>query len=226
MTARRGVLLLGMWLAWSTFALYVAYVVVLFAGGVALGVPKEPYLAGAEVLTIVGALLQVALFAAIHASSPYDRRIFSLLALGWMVAMAAVTMTVHFVQLTVGRRIDLTTMPDLRYVFGWEWPSLLYGAELAAWHLLFGLSALFVAPVFQGSGRAALVRIGLYATGALCLFGLVGPAVGDLAWRFVGVFGYAFVFPITCLVLGFVFRDTLPSVAGEDRGRGDGADPG
>lgn len=211
MIASRRVLKSGMWLAWATFALYIVYIATLLAGGVAIGVPREPYLAGAEVLTIVGAVLQVALFAAIHISTPSHLRLFSLLALAWMIAMAAVTIPVHFIQLTVERHLDLATMPQLRYVFGWEWPSLLYAAELTAWHLLFGLSVAFAAPVFQGAGRLAVVRAGLYVTGALCLLGLVGPAVGNLNWRFVGVFGYGVLFPITCLLLGFVFRNSLSS---------------
>ncbi len=214
MAAPRPILLFGMWMAWSVFALYLVYIATLFAGGVATGVPREPYLAAAEVLTTVGAVLQVALFVAIHESTRPSRRIFSLTALGWMFAMATLTMAVHVAQLTVGRRIDLGATPDLAAVFGWTWPSLLYAVELTAWHLLFGLSLVFAAPIFEGHGRATIVRLGLYAAGALCLVGLIGPAVGNLAWRFIGVFGYGVVFPIVCVVLGLVFRDAARESAG------------
>lgn len=215
MTASHPVLRAGMGLAWSTAALYAVYIAVLFAGGVAVGVPVEPYLAAAEVISIAGAVLQVALFAAIHASAPPDRRVFSLAALGWVLATAAATATIHVVQLTVGRRIDLAAMPELRFVFGWDWPSLLYGVELTAWHLLFGLALLCAAPVFRGGGRPAIVRAGFSLSGLLCLAGLAGPAIGDLGWRMIGVFGYAVVFPLTCLVLGLVFRDAARAKAVE-----------
>jgi hypothetical protein len=203
-----GILRAGMWLAWSAFALYLIYIATLFAGGVAVGVPREPFLTAAEILSIVGAVLQVALFGTIHSAAPTHLRFFSLMALAWMVAMAAVTSSVHFVQLTVARRIDVVAVTELRYVFGWEWPSLLYGLELVAWHLLLGLSLIFAAPVFAGKGRLALVRVGLYLAGGLCLLGIIGPAVGNLSWRFIGVFGYGVILPVVFLLLGFVFRDS------------------
>jgi hypothetical protein len=213
MAAPRPVLRFGMWMAWSVSALYVVYIATLFAGGVASGVPREPYLSVAEVLTTVGAVLQVALFAAIHECTRPGRRIFSLTALGWMFAMATLTMAAHVAQLTVARRIDLTAIPDMSYVYGWEWPSLLYAIELTAWHLLFGLSLLFAAPVFAGRGRPATVGLGLYLAGALCLIGLIGPAVGNLGWRFIGVVGYGVVFPAVCVVLALVFRDAAQESA-------------
>ena len=186
MSGPRHALLLGVWSAWTLAALYVVYIATLFAGGVAVGVPVEPYLAAAEVLTAVSGVLQVALIAAIHQCAPPEARAASLMALVWMAVMAGLTMTVHFVQLTVGRQVGPAAMADFRYVFGWEWPSLLYAVELAAWHLFFGLSLLFAAVVFRGGGAAA-VRFGLILAGVLCLIGLAGPAIGDLNWRMIGV---------------------------------------
>src|ERR1700710_2436572 len=101
----RRVLLLGMWTAWTITVLYVVYIAVLFAGGVAVGVPREPYLAIAEILTSVGALIQVGLVAFIYDCAPPRAKTLSLAALGWMSLMAGLTVTVHFVQLTVTRRI-------------------------------------------------------------------------------------------------------------------------
>lgn len=200
-------LLLGRITAWAVASLYVGYIAVLFAGGVTRGVPREPYLAIAEVLTIVGALLQVALCGSIYeCASPTDKRS-SLIALGWMLVMAGLTITVHFVQLTVGRQIDVVGMPVLARILGWEWPSFLYAIELAAWHLFFGLSLLFAASTFRGRGREALVRSGLRIIGLLCVVGLVGPAVGNLNWRMVGAFAYGVLFPITCVLIALVFRD-------------------
>ncbi len=198
-----------MWSAWALAALYAVYIATLFAGGVAVGVPVEPYLAAAEILTAISGLLQVALIAAIHQSAPAEARISSLMALVWMAVMAGLTMTVHVVQLTAGRQIDPAAMPDFRYVFGWEWPSLLYAMELAAWHLFFGLSLLFAAPAFRGGGLEAAVRVGLIVAGALCLVGLVGPAVGDLNWRMIGVVGYGLLFPVVCVLLGLSFQRAL-----------------
>ena len=205
MTGPRATLLLGARLAWGLAALYVVYVATLFAGGVAAGVPVEPYLAAAEILTAVSGVLQVALIAAIYQSAPVEARLSALLALVWMAVMAALTITVHLVQLTVGRQVDVAAMPDYRFIFGWTWPSLLYAVELVAWHLFFGLSLLFAAPAFKGSGAAAAARAGLVVAGVLCLLGLTGLAAGNLAWRMIGVAGYGLVFPISCVAIAMVF---------------------
>lgn len=200
-----------MWVAFTTFALYLVYIADLLAGGVASGVPREPFLTLAELLTMLAVILQVALFAIIHAAAPPSARPFSLVALGFMFVMAGATLSVHFVQLTVGRHIHLTELPTLRFVFGWVWPSLLYGVELAAWHLFFGLALIAAAPAINGKDLFAGVRIGFLVAGLLCLVGIVGPASGHLQWRAIGVVGYAAVFPLCCLLLGLAFRRGLAS---------------
>ncbi|MGB8386127.1 MAG: hypothetical protein WCG47_33650, partial [Dermatophilaceae bacterium] len=85
-------------------------------------------------------------------------------------------------------------------------PSLLFAIDVAAWHFLFGLSLLFASLAFTGPGTAAYLRGGFLLGGALCLIGLVGPAVANSSLRSIGVLGYGVVFPILCLLIGFNFR--------------------
>jgi hypothetical protein len=207
----RTTLKLGRWSASALAGLYVVYAATLFAGGVASGVPKDPYLALAELLTMAGALLQVVMVATIHACAPAHARGATLAALHSMWIMAGLTTSVHFVELTVARRFDVREMPGFARLFGWEWPSLLYAVELLAWHLFFGLSVLLAGLAFRGGGRERAVRAGLMTTGVLCLVGLVGPAVGNLSWRMIGVFGYGIVFPAVCVGISLVFRDAKRS---------------
>ena len=132
------------------------------------------------------------------------------MAFGWMLVMAALTMTVHFVQLTVTRRIDLVAEPTLASVF-WRTGemNLLSAVELASWHVFFGLALVCAAVAFGGRGLEAAVRAGLGAGGVLCLAGLLGPALANPSLRLIGVVGYGAVFPATCLLPGFVFRSAL-----------------
>jgi len=39
------------------------------------------------------------------------------------------------------------------------------------------------------------------------LVGIVGPATNHIAWRELGIFGYAVIFPITCLAISRAFKD-------------------
>jgi hypothetical protein len=124
-----------------------------------------------------------------------------------MLVVAALTMTVHFVELVVARRIQPATVPGFARIFGFQWPSMQYAVDVAAWDLFLGVSLLFAAAVFAGRRHRA-ARIGLLASGALCLAGLIGPATDQLGWRGIGIFGYAVVFPITCLAISRAFRRT------------------
>jgi len=147
----------------------------------------------------------VMLMVAIHACAPAQVRTFSITALGWMLIVAALTITVHFVELTVVRHIQPDTVPGFARLFDFEWPSMLYAIDIAAWDLFLGLSLLSAAAAFAKRHYPAAHR-GLLLSGSLCLAGLVGPASNVLAWRGIGILGYAVVFPITCLALSRAFQ--------------------
>jgi hypothetical protein len=99
-----------------------------------------------------------------------------------------------------------------QYLFNWHWPSVLYGVDVVAWDIFFGLALLFAAPVFHAAGRVA-VRNGLLIAGAMCLLGIIGPAVNHIALRQVGIIGYAVVWPIVCVPLSKAFRQAGPLFA-------------
>jgi hypothetical protein len=190
------------------FAFGVAYAVVVVAGFVSLGnLSKplaDPYFGIAEGLIIVMSPVMVTLMAAVYACAPSSAKTQALIGLGWMLAGAATTATVHFVLLTLGRRLDASTFPGYAHVFSFTWPSVSYAVDIVAWDLFVGLSLLFAAPAFR-SERDVWSRRGLLIAGVLCLVGLVGPAVDNLAWRGLGIFGYAVALPLTCLAIRRAF---------------------
>jgi hypothetical protein len=109
-------------------------------------------------------------------------------------------------QLTVGHQVTPAMVPGYRQLFSWEWPSLSYALDIIAWDLFLRLPLLFAAPVFSGGRLQAGIRVGLIIGGLLCLAGLAGLAIGDIALRWIGEAGYAVVFPIVCLLLALHFR--------------------
>jgi len=92
----------------------------------------------------------------------------------------------------------------------------MWGAEITAWDLFLGLSLLCAAPVFAGR-QYAMVRRGLLLSGSLCLAGLLGPALNTMAWRQLGIFGYAVVLPLTCLALSRAFATASTPLNGKRR---------
>ena len=157
----------------------------------------DPALAVMEVLTLLAALLLVFLMAAVHAVANPAQRIFGRLALAFAVIMAGLTSAVHFVALTAGRQPG---------PFVLEWPSTWYALELLAWDVFLGLSLLSAAAVFPGPGLNAGARWTLAVSGALCLAGVVGPVLGDMALQRIGILGYGVGLPVASLVLVAVFR--------------------
>jgi len=204
-----GDLALGAVMARILFGLGVAYAGVVVAGFISRGNVSQPladpYLGIAEGLILVMAPVMVTLVAAVHASAPARARTSTLVALGWMVTGATLTMTVHFVELTVGRRVSGGAVPGYSHLFSFTWPSVAYAVDILAWDGLIGLSLMFAATAFTHD-RNHLVRRGLLIAGTCCLLGLIGPVVGSLAWRAVGIFGYAIVLPLTCLPLSRAFQ--------------------
>lgn len=202
--------MLGAWSARTLFLIEVVYVAVFIAGFASIHNTSDPlpdpYLAIGEILILVMAPIMVCLMLAIHQCAPKQAKPFTQVALGWMLAAAAFTTVVHFVQLTVARHIDSATFPGYARIFGWQWPSTFYAIDIVAWDVFFGLALLFAVPAFAHRPDATLVRRGLILSGSLCLIGLVGPFANVLALRTIGIVGYTVVFGLTCLPLSRTFN--------------------
>jgi hypothetical protein len=191
---------LGIWSASAVCVIGAAYVVTLAVGFASAGLTKpilDPVLAVMEILTLLSGLTLVVLMAAVHAYAAPPYKIHGVVALAFMVLMAGLTSSVHFVELTAVRQSATASL---------TWPSTAYALELLAWDLLLGLSLLFAAPVFTAGKLERAVRVGLYLAGALCIVGILGPATGEMRLQFIAVVGYASVLPAVCLLLVMLFR--------------------
>jgi hypothetical protein len=212
--AIEGMRMLGFWSARTIVLIEVIYVAVFIAGFASIRNTSkplpDPYLAIAEILILVMAPVMVCLMLAIHECAPRHAKPFTSVALGWMLAAAAFTTVVHFVQLTVARHISSATFPGYASIFGWNWPSAFYAIDIVAWDVFFGLSLLFAVPAFAHRRDATLVRRGLIVSGSLCLIGLIGPFANVIALRTIGILGYTVVFGLTCLPLSRTFKARTP----------------
>lgn len=190
---------LGLWSALAVAAIGVAYVAVLAAGFRIHGLREpiaDPVLAFMEVLTLLSAPPILVLVAAVHDGAAAERRVYGRIAVAFAALFAGTTSVVHFVELTARRQTGAS---------GIVWPSAAYAAELLAWDVFLGLALLFAAPVLDGRGAERAARIALTACGALCLAGIAGPVLGNMRIQLIGVFGYAVVLPLACLLLARLF---------------------
>jgi hypothetical protein len=196
---------LGMWSAIGLFMIGVFYAITVAIGIYDSGFtsPIEgPILAVMEMLTLVAAPLLVILMSTIHSTANRSLKVYSLIALAFMILVAGLTSSVHFIGLTALRQTGME---------GIIWPSILYAVELLAWDVFLGLSLLFTAAVFQGKGLKRKIRMTLIITGVLCIAGTLGPLTGDMRIQFISVLGYGVVLPVVWLMIA---KDFYHSIGG------------
>ena len=74
-----------------------------------------------------------------------------------------------------------------------------------AWDWFLGWGLVFAAQAFPPTGQERIIRRALLLSGLLALAGIVGPVVGDIRLQRIGIFGYALVLPVACLLLSRFF---------------------
>jgi hypothetical protein len=197
---------------WVIFLLSLAYVPAMLAGFLANGgfdkPVADPYLAVMEVLILLMAIPLVALFACVHAYAPANRKTLTLSAFALVTVAVGITVCVHVVLLTAGRQLDAATSPGYDLLLSWSWPSVAFSLDIASWDFFLGFGLLLAAAAFTGPGLTRFVRRGLLLSGAVCLFGLVGAATGNMGLRDIGIAGYAVILPVVLLVMARLFAAT------------------
>ncbi len=99
-------------------------------------------------------------------------------------------------------------LPWAPLLLSFRWPSISYVLDVLAWDLFFPLCAFCAAAAVGGrAGTRGLQRV-LVASGLVALAGLVGAALGNMAWRNVGIVGYLPLFALAVLMLARRFART------------------
>ena|SRR2546426_6077771 len=145
-----------------------------------------------------------------------------------MIVCAAITSSVHFVVLTVGRQVEFTSVSWMPLFLSFQWPSVVYALDILAWDWFYGLSMLFAAPVFKGGRLQTAVRIAMVVSGVLSIAGLIFLPFGDIQLRNIGIFGYAGLSPVVFLLLATVLgrAESRSQEAARSLGPGSGPNNG
>lgn len=209
--------------AWAVFFLGVMYAVTTVLGFLSLKSPQDPigdpYFTIMELLIVLMAPLMVVSMVAVHAYAPAEVKVYSLTALCFMILLAGITSSVHFVILTVSRQIETAGLTGVPLLLSFKWPSVAYTLDILAWDWFFALSMLFAALVFKGGRLEIAVRILMIVSGVLSLAGLIGVPLADMQIRNIGIIGYAGVALVVFLLLGIVFGRTHPVPGDTERSR-------
>src|ERR1700692_2445293 len=103
--------------AWTVFVLAVVYLVPWVLGLRSLASPQDPigdpYFSMMELLIVLMAPVMVVSMVAVHAYARPEVKVYSFVALAFMILLAGITSSVHFVILTLSRQIDAAGLPWL-----------------------------------------------------------------------------------------------------------------
>jgi hypothetical protein len=203
--------------SWMLLFISLSYVIVT-AGWIAS--ENRSLLPIMELLTIWSAVAVLLLMVEIHRGAAEAHRSSSLTALLLTAAMAAVTISNHFLYLTVLPQLyPEGQMPPWLLLDGW--PSITKGLECAAWALLLGLAMVFAATPARSLGRP--VEWTLRISGALTVAGLAGPATGNMNLYLMSTAGYSLGFLLVAIEVIVHCRirrqDELPPLTRPREGR-------
>jgi hypothetical protein len=202
--------MLGRAASLAVFFLLIAYAVTLVLGLISLKSSQDPigdpFFSILELLIVVVAPLMVIVMVAVHAYASPETKAYSLTALAFMILLAGITCSVHFVILTVSRQIESVGFPWASLFLSFKWPSIVYTMDILAWDFFFALSMLFAAPVFKISRLEKTVRTLMIIDGLLSLAGLIGVPLANMNIRNIGILGYVgvslIVFPLLRIIFG------------------------
>jgi len=207
-------LTIGRAAACVVFLLEVVYCVTTVLGFLSLKSPQDPiddpFFFIMELLIVLMAPLMVVVMVAVHAYS--SEKAYSFTALVFMILLAGITSSNHFVILTVSRQIEAIGLDCFPWLFSFKWPSVAYTLDILAWDWFFALSMLCAAPVFKVGRLEMAVRNLMIVSGVLSLAGLIGVPLENMQVRNIGIIGYGVVAPIVFLLLGIVFGRIQPTL--------------
>ncbi|MEO3788872.1 hypothetical protein ABGB14_01595 [Nonomuraea sp. B10E15] len=171
---------MGTWAGGGFVTLLVAYtaaLAVMTAQGLPFP-PQDPFRTAFHVIMMLGGLVMVPLWCAVHLATPAARQVYTLASLVFVVLCAVCTCANRFVALTlVAQSPGLGRTEGLEWFEPYGWPSLTFALELLGWGVFFSLACLFLAPAFRGHGIGMTFAI----TGVLSLGGAVGLLTGSTA---------------------------------------------
>lgn len=204
---------LGVFSSAATVVLLVAYAVTLMLGLLSLASADEtiadPLFSTLEILIIIMMPMMVAQMVAVHAWASAHVKVFSFIAVAFMVLLCGVTCGVHFVILTISHQaafVGQSWLPLLEF----KWPSVVYALDILGWDVFFPLAMLFAAPAFSGSRLASWIRSLMIASGLLAFAGLIGVVSADMQLRNIGIVGYVGVFLVVAVLLTALFYQSEP----------------
>lgn len=183
---------------WTTFADFIIYV------------KKHPSPLGdlARLMMLCFCVAYVVLLNALYDYAAADQKILVRISLCFGLLFAAFTGGHYFVQISAVRlSLAHGHLVGLEQVVQANPYSAFSALNMLGWTVGFGLSSLFIAPVFTGDGLAQVIRIAFWLNGLFCLLGGIGYVLEIVALVFLSInFGMGGAMTVLTIALCLFFR--------------------
>ena len=206
--------MIGQVAAWIGFVVMQGYSVASGLGFLSLESPLDPigppFLPIMTLLLILTVSLMVVVMIVVHAYAAPEHKIYSMIALVFMILLAAITSSVNFAVLVVSSQSDFAGAPWLPLFLPYKWPAVAYALDIFAWDWFYALSMLCAALVFRGGLLERMVSIAMLFSGGLSLLGLIVLPFAVLPAIIICIVGWGVGGTIVFLLLAIVFGRTQP----------------
>lgn len=157
------------------------------------------FLAGMEIVTILSAPVFLLVIESLLQDCPKSKIFLKQLAIIFMSSCMILTVSAHFINLTVTGPLMDRGIDVPKYFQIGQWPSVEMAIDYLAWGFFMGLAFICSSLAISGEPHTRRLKTTTFACGCLCLAGLMGPVSGKEAIWLLAVIGYGIGTPLICM---------------------------
>ncbi len=156
----------------------------------------------------------VIIVSCVHEKASLNLKVLTRIALGFAIVFAALIGIHYFVQVsTVRLNLSKGHFEGLEHFLQGKPDSAISAINMLGWTLFFGLSSLFVAPVFSGEKIQTSIRSLFILNGVCCLLGGIGYTIENATLVFLTInLGMGGCVTILGFLLAIYFRRVIKEI--------------
>ena len=193
---------------WATFAITELYAII---SGIAYSSQGSAVESGlflslmSLIVIILGPFLILSMIM-INFSTPKKYLPYGITAAIFMAICVAITSGNNYLLLMVNHYPELFNGIFQSFFLPCKWPTPIFIFDNFTWDWFFGISILFVTPMFNGDKLTKIIRYAFILSGILCILGFFLIFVSSQIGILVGTLGWGAISPIAFLLLAKKFE--------------------
>ncbi len=165
----------------------------------------------AQVAMLLFGPLYIIIVSSIYDYAPAGRKVLAQIGLSFGIIFTVLIGMSYFIQLSVIRlNLAREVLDGLEFFIMVNPSSIILAILMLGWTLFFGLSSLFIAPIFSGGRLENTIKIAFLANGIFCLLGGVGFVFDIKVLVFAAInFGMGAAVMVATIALTHLFKKRL-----------------